>query len=565
MTAAAATGYLLIRMSNSSLESPSSPPAILPIGAPSRDSNNWPFAVVAGLLLLLYAAGLTRDLTRPWTGLHDWNGALFSQLARNFNRYPAAIHHGLPLVAAGATVPDPADRSLYVRHPPGIVWLVAGAFRLGGEAEWVARLVPILASLVSWGLLVRRMRRRRGGLAALLAGVLYALIPMTVYFGRMVNHEPICLMFMLLALEGWGGMTGSGANQSRRGSVAIWLTALAAAIWIDWPGALFAGLFCLYALAQRARGRIGSGPVAAACVLCTTSLGGLLGYIVYGAFEGRWSDLWAVYAARRGAPPRPLSESLIWNHVVDNATWAILILAAVGVLVEMRGALHHRARDNTRRPPGVPSGGSAMGVLTLTGLVWVIAFPRQFEIHPYWMFYLGPWLAAEGGFTLAAVYSLLQPRRPRAAIGLTGALIIATAGFCLAGQDYYFCRLPPRGDTARLNDLIDLCSTVKRETSPADTILLYRDPWRGERHGDYDARYMIPPQLMFYLDRRVAVETQPSHAIQWRGRCTTYVISLDDLASAPDRDAARAALAELPARQVGPYVVFDLRGPLKTD
>lgn len=552
-------------MSNSSPEPASSPPVTVPVGAPSGDSANWPFAAVTGLLLLLYAAGLTRDLTRPWTGLHDWNGALFSQLARNFNRYPAEVHRGLPLVAAGATVPEPADRSLYVRHPPGIVWLVAGAFRLGGEAEWVARLVPILASLVSWVLLVRLMRRRRGDLAALLAGVLYALMPMSVYFGRMVNHEPICLMFMLLALEGWGGMKEGGAGRSCRGAVAIWLTALTAAIWIDWPGALFAGLFCLYALAQRARGRIGRGPAAAACVLCVASLGGLLGYIVYGALEGRWSDLWAVYAARRGAPPRPLSESLIGNHVVDNATWAMLIPAAFGVLVEVRRALRHRARGDTRHASGMPSGGSAMGVLTLTGLVWVIAFSRQFEIHPYWMFYLGPWLAAEGGFTLAAVYSLLQHRRPRAAIGLIGTLIAAIAGFCFVGQDYYFCRLPPRADTARLNDLIDLCSTVKRETGPADTILLYRDPWRGERHGDYDARYMIPPQLMYYLDRRVAVETRPSHAIQWRGRCATYVISLDDLASAPDRDAAQAALAEFPARQVGPYVVFDLRGQMKTD
>ena len=55
------------------------------------------FVAAIALLCGMYAYGLTRDINEPWVGWHDWNGAFFSQLARNFLRYPFDVHRGMPI------------------------------------------------------------------------------------------------------------------------------------------------------------------------------------------------------------------------------------------------------------------------------------------------------------------------------------------------------------------------------------------------------------------------------------------------------------------------------------
>src|SRR5690606_8462102 len=117
----------------------------------------------------------------------------FSQLARNFLRYPFDIHHGMPIVAAGEAVPPPDARSLYATHPPALVWLVAGVFQAFGATEWVARLVPITFSLAAFGLLLWLITTAWGPWTAAMAGLFYAVMPMSVYYGRMVDHEAVCL------------------------------------------------------------------------------------------------------------------------------------------------------------------------------------------------------------------------------------------------------------------------------------------------------------------------------------------------------------------------------------
>ena len=131
-----------------------------------------PFGLCVLAVLALYAAGLSRDLTEPWVGMHDWNGAFYSQLARNLLRYPWSEHHGVPIVAVGESLPPADERSFYATHPPGLVWLVAGAFAMGGEAESVARMVPIVASLASLLLLVPLVAAGRDRETAVVVGLI---------------------------------------------------------------------------------------------------------------------------------------------------------------------------------------------------------------------------------------------------------------------------------------------------------------------------------------------------------------------------------------------------------
>src|SRR5262245_28362411 len=164
-------------------------------------SDSWPRprALVVIALLCLYAASLVRDIDAPWGGMHDWNGAFYSYLARNMLRYPIEVTRLLPTVEMGVTPPAAAEAVRYSTHPPGLVWLLTGAFAVFGVHEWAARLVPIACSLASLWLLMRITASTQGRPVAALAGVLYAVMPMAAFFGRMVDQEAVCLFFMLLA------------------------------------------------------------------------------------------------------------------------------------------------------------------------------------------------------------------------------------------------------------------------------------------------------------------------------------------------------------------------------
>ncbi|HUN80557.1 MAG TPA: glycosyltransferase family 39 protein, partial [Phycisphaerae bacterium] len=255
----------------------------------SRTISPFSYRLSAAAIATLFAIGLTNDLSEPWIGLHDWNGAFYSQLARNLIRYPSEIHHGLGIVAMGAAVPPPEERSIYATHPPGIVWLVAGAFRVLGESEAVARCVPILFSLGTILLLMNVVKRRYGPIIALLTGLIYALTPLCVYFGRMVDQEPPCLFFMLAAVAGWDRV---GASESRGWAIPVWGFSMAAMIVIDWAGVLFAGLFGLWLILIDRRQRLRTTLAATWLFICVAAM---LIYLVYAGFNGRWADLWAVF------------------------------------------------------------------------------------------------------------------------------------------------------------------------------------------------------------------------------------------------------------------------------
>lgn len=276
------------------------------IPAASGDPSSAPLhrrrtLLCLALLLTAYAVGLCRQIDEPWIRIHDWNGAFYSQLARNALRYPLDVHHGMPLVAVGENA-EPQDRSIYATHPAGLVWVIAAAFKLFGESEFAARLTAIVASLLSVALLFDLVRRWMGLPMALLAGFAYAIMPLNVFFGRMVNHEPFCMAAMLFALWCWQALEAPPAPRTRR---FLYLAGFALSILfcaaIDWPGFLFAALFSLYAAYAWRRKRIGGGLCVFVCAAAIVSCAVVTLHIVYAGLDGSWHSLWSIFTARTGS------------------------------------------------------------------------------------------------------------------------------------------------------------------------------------------------------------------------------------------------------------------------
>ncbi|MBN2563260.1 MAG: glycosyltransferase family 39 protein [Phycisphaerae bacterium] len=482
--------------------------------------------------LVVYAAGLTHGLSRPWTGMHDWNGAFFSQLARNFLRYPAEVHHGMPLVAVGEAVPAPDERSIYATHPPMLVWLVAGAFCVLGEAEWVARLVPVMFSLGAMSLLVWLVARGWGVETALLAGLTYGVMPMAAYFGRMVDHEAVCLCLMLAAVAAWTKVVdeNAGSRGKRRLIWALWAIAMWSVIWVDWSGMVFAGVFAVYAGIERARGRIDRAALILAWGLPAVACAGMLVYLVYAGLDGRWGDLIAIFQSRAtGAEGGALlkdgsARGGVWDYTVENLTWPVITLSAVCVVLSAARLYKGLAGGGGEQVGGDTARSPVRGfwVVTATGVVWLLVFWRQYERHNYWLFYLGPAAAVSSARALIAVRDWVRGFGWRRTNELIFAAMAVVVAFGLAGTDDYFGRVsyPPEEVAA--------WKGIRARTGAYDRLLLFRNPVRSERRGGYVFRNLVPPQEAYYLDRAFDVESDLEVVASRMSEYAGFVIPIQD-------------------------------------
>jgi 4-amino-4-deoxy-L-arabinose transferase-like glycosyltransferase len=182
----------------------------------------------AVVLLVLLAGLLSLHAGDPWRYLHDDNGRRYSSYARTHLVLGLEHTGGLDYFyapASGRMVP-------YGHHPPGLGLLLAGWFRLTGhDGPGAARALAAGFHLVSAVLVFGLLARLYAGPPALLAGFAFAVVPMSAYFGKMVNFEPFLLPFVVgVVVAYWRWAEG---GNPRWLALAASLTMLGALI--DWP------------------------------------------------------------------------------------------------------------------------------------------------------------------------------------------------------------------------------------------------------------------------------------------------------------------------------------------
>jgi 4-amino-4-deoxy-L-arabinose transferase-like glycosyltransferase len=188
-----------------------------------REPAAWP---VTGAVLLIAALALALrciGFTAPWAADNFGTaGGFFSIAARNHLRYGYAATHLLPVVTAEG---PPSPAVYYTNHPPLFELLVSASFGLFGVHEWAARLVPLVFSLVSLGLLVHLARRFYGDRVALLTLMIAATLPLEAHLATHVDVQGSVLLALVLATV--------TCLASRRYAAAVACFTLAAGV--DWP------------------------------------------------------------------------------------------------------------------------------------------------------------------------------------------------------------------------------------------------------------------------------------------------------------------------------------------
>lgn len=330
---------------------------------------------VLGLIVALGMLGgsLLGNLGAPWTDKIDANGACWSQSAHNTLRAGLLTTAGVPSAFYFGPLPIPSDR-YYTHHPPLLSLLLTGMFAVFGERESVARILPITCSLVSVVLLWLLVKSCTNGRTASFSALCFAAMPMELRYGRMVNFEPVNLVWMLsglLCLRLWE------QTHQRRWHLLI-LGSLFLSLWTAWLGYLFVLVLCVTLLLSSARPHrhlalvlLGLSAASFALFLLQAqsvqpdAFHGLVAAMNRRMARGVFQVPWLHWARRMAGS--------LFSHI-QPVLW---VLGAVGGIVIWRS----RNREALRW-----LGWRAFGFLVMS-VVYVVGFRNQSSIHDYASFY----------------------------------------------------------------------------------------------------------------------------------------------------------------------------------
>ena len=374
---------------------------------------------------------LSRGIDTPFNGWHELNSAMYSQFARNH------IQYGLGYTALyctwGDTLLPPEKPERYLNHPPLIALWTAGALALFGDHEWSARLVPIASTLGSTYLLMTILSRLGGSLLGALAGFFFATLPLTAYFGRMLDHVAPVQFFSLLMIHGyleWSGTYG-GPGQRRTGASCYTVGALLG-IGTGWGALPAAGLIWAWHAWRVARGAGSARLLVWLAALPTLALGAVVAHI--GAAVGwDFGMLEALFASRSlgGVGGEQASSAWLarqWLYAARNFTMPGL-LAAVLCLPFLATNLVRTRREGAPVVPLTGDLGAVVALCGLHGILYVALFKNAAWFHDYWQFFLGPFVAASEAALLLALREVLGAVAPR----LPGLAVLALLAAPLPG------------------------------------------------------------------------------------------------------------------------------------
>lgn len=195
------------------------------------------------LVIVLFSGFLlSSNINKPFIGQHDWNGVVYGQQAKNFVRYGY-----LPL-KFGATSDvgiHPVEELNFTTHyTPVLPILISLSYRVFGISERSTRLVALIASVLTVGLIISLGKIIFNLPTGLLAGVLTGITPMFIYYGKNPVHEVVQLPFILMSFLSYCFWFKSKKN--------IWwyglIFSIVPAMMIGWPGYYALGLITLHGI-----------------------------------------------------------------------------------------------------------------------------------------------------------------------------------------------------------------------------------------------------------------------------------------------------------------------------
>ena len=493
----------------------------------------WKLSAIALLALLAWV--LCGRLTQPWTYNDDYNGAFWSQAARNLSRAGFLSTAGIPAPLYFGPPPVPAE-FLYVHHPAFLADMMLLDRALLGENEWAARCLPIFFSLLTAALLWFFASLSFGWRGAAFVLAFFIAAPMELHYGQMVNFEAPELFFLLAALCCFHLWRRRRAPATAAGLLIFCVLAM----WTDWQGYLLVILLACQLLLTGPAGdrKMAAGLLAAACF---SGLAFLLQ--IHFAAPGAWRELFHAFRERSGhgnlsggafTAAQWLRTEFVYLTTLFHPV--ALLLAALGAVLAVSGRRSLSALEAASLHIGA--------VLFVIDAFYVCALRNQSFIHDFACFYFLIPVAIFSGFLIERMIRKIATRwqgYSTLACCALAAVFIGSGIRRLDGIDTQFCILDD-DDTEPAELMPDLGRLIDR-TFPADTVVIcnfdrYYSPL------PFYARHIIVNDIRTYADWQRALSDalpQPAGGIVWADapdaadllrhlpRTETYPVTVDQI------------------------------------
>ena len=347
--------------------------------------SSYVIAVFA-LQIALLAIGITRDYRLK----HEDNNALHATFARSH------IELGFERTRGQNYFYSPSTNSglFYAHHPPGPSLTLAAIYGITGlDGPMVTRTVAVFFHVLSAWLfygLARRLLPREWDV--LLATLIFVALPISAFFGRMMNHEVMVLPAALLLVRGYWECVRGGWTSAR------WIAAVGVGcLWAAFSG--WAGFFAIGACAlhaaweatfrhnQRAPRVLGVLLVAGSVLLALDTA-----HLIW-VLDGNLPYLRELLASRLGIESS--YGGARWLGRIVELHWRYFSLTSAVALV----ALAYRAAAGLGADKPRDAAVEVGSIFLVAGIGYVTVFNVNASQHDYWQFMLLP--ASALGLVLA--------------------------------------------------------------------------------------------------------------------------------------------------------------------
>jgi 4-amino-4-deoxy-L-arabinose transferase-like glycosyltransferase len=455
------------------------------------------FWVLAGLIALLCAAPLTRDVDRSFYGLHSVDQAHNAWLARSHVTYGLGYTKGFPTFAVGSPPAEVAQR--YLDHPVLYALLDAGGMAILGVNTWALRVTNVIATIMALFVFLRIVRGLSNDPTALLAGLVFVQLPLITYFGVNQWLYPLCFLAI------WCYMVLIRALKDGPGPAPIHIIGLAVLLFvtvqIQWQGFFFALALGVHYASRCLRRREWPRRNLLAVLVILPMVGVVLNFLILAAGDNwNFGRLVELVEWRAGSGEREVHEwgpwfARLWEFALTNFTWGVLIIAlaylTVGQLLLRLGASRggRVANDVRRFPqfwlflmPGI------FQLFLLKGVVWE---------HQWWERPLVPLISIMTALGLLMLGDLLRKmHRGLAHAGIAvgvGAIIVST----FLGTNHYY------GLRYYYPERLEMFESLRDEIPRDKALLSFESYLFDQKPGVKPASYW--PEVGWHLDREIVV------------------------------------------------------------
>ncbi|MEN6387144.1 MAG: glycosyltransferase family 39 protein [Phycisphaerales bacterium] len=462
------------------------------------EKKNISFWLAGSLLVALMTMSLTRDLNRPFIGLHSWAEASSAWVARAHVNYGFGYTKGACTWAVGN--PPAQNPERYWDHPQLANIILSLGMQILGTGESTIRISKTLYAVAALLIFLKLVKDLTDERTSLLAGLFFVIFPIVQYFGVEGSLLPLALASVWFYLK-LIGIKDNKPEKLKRYYFGLAITTFLGLI-LGWAAFFFAMAVGIHYVFHCMHRKTWPDKLLLTILITAPFLALVMNFTIMAAGYN-WDvqkivDLYKWRASKGERPEFIWSEwfATFWKHAVTNYTIPVLLFTIVYLTV---GQLFVFAKSNDQSTAA--SGRNRFPQFCLFLMPWVfqlLILRGCLWQHQSWESPMSPFLAiacALGVLTLRDVIAKINLKASNiAAVSLVAILFIVSI---YGGNHYYGMQWQPL-------EKIKMFKTLNQVIPPDKALLSFEDfiVNQNEAKGGF-----YRPEYAYYLDREITSAT----------------------------------------------------------